>query len=302
MFQMPYYNLSMNIYFGCPIWSYKDWIGSFYPQKTKPADFLREYARRLTTIEGNTTFYAVPAQKTLQQWVAETPETFRFCPKLPRAISHAGKLAGHIEEANRFVQVMSQLGKRLGPMFLQLPPHYSPLHSNDLQTFLQAWPGKVRLGVEVRHLDWFEPPHNESLNRLLTSCNMARVIIDTRPIRSLEGDPVLEDSTYQRLLQAQERKPNVPILPERTTDFVFLRYIGHPQLELNTPFIEEWGDRLTAWLREKTDAYVFCHCPDERISPWLCRRFHQRIVQSLPIPSLPWDEANPDTFEQAHLF
>src|SRR5688572_13756575 len=152
----PYYNSGMELYFGCPIWSYKDWVGSFYPAKTKPADFLREYARRLTTIEGNTTFYAVPAQKTIAQWVAETPAGFRFCPKLPRAVSHAGKLNGHLEETARFIQATSGLGERLGAMFLQLPPQYSPALFDDLRAFLQAWPETFRLGVEVRHADWFE--------------------------------------------------------------------------------------------------------------------------------------------------
>src|SRR6185369_11373085 len=116
--------MDMNLYIGCPIWSFKGWVGNFYPQGTKPAEFLREYARRLTTIEGNTSFYAVPAPNTLQQWVVETPATFRFCPKLPRAISHDGKLVGHIPDALQFVDRMSLLGERLGAMFLQLPPRY----------------------------------------------------------------------------------------------------------------------------------------------------------------------------------
>ncbi|MBU1661739.1 MAG: DUF72 domain-containing protein, partial [Chloroflexi bacterium] len=76
----------MNIYLGCPIWSFRGWVGNFYPHGTKPGDFLREYTRRLTTVEGNTTFYAIPPKKTIESWVAEMPEGFHFCPKLPRAI------------------------------------------------------------------------------------------------------------------------------------------------------------------------------------------------------------------------
>src|SRR5512133_2363469 len=86
----------MSLYLGCPIWSYKGWMGSLYPEGTKQSDFLREYSRRLTTVEGNTTFYAVPNAEKLTRWVEEMPETFRFCPKLPRAISHAGELQPHI--------------------------------------------------------------------------------------------------------------------------------------------------------------------------------------------------------------
>lgn len=292
----------MQLYLGCPIWSFKGWVGNFYPKGTKSADFLREYAKRLTTIEGNTTFYAVPSAKTLALWVDEMPETFRFCPKVPRAISHEGKLTGQIEQAKAFIEVMSQLGSRLGPMFLQLPPQYSPRLFDDLSAFLEAWPVDVRLGVEVRHLDWFDDPHSQTLNELLSSHNMARVVIDTRPIRSLEGDRTLLSDAYQSLLEARSRKPNVPILPERTADFAFIRYIGHPQMEINVPFLEEWSRFLTEQLREGSDAYVFCHSPDNLIAPQLCREFQRRVSADVNIPPLPWDTEDGDHLEQGKLF
>jgi uncharacterized protein YecE (DUF72 family) len=296
-----HYNISMSLYLGCPIWSFKGWVGNFYPKGTKPSDYLREYARRLTAIEGNTTFYAVPAQKTIEQWIAQTPEAFRFCPKIPKAISHEGKLTDHIASAHQFVEVMSQLGARLGPMFLQLPPRYAPSQFADLKTFLEAWPPQVRLGVEVRHLGWFDPPYHKSLNQMLGDHNMARVAIDTRPIRDLTGDKVLQGSVYQTLLEARRRKPDVPVIPERTADFVFLRYIGHPQLELNRPFLDEWGGFLASQLRQGMDAYLFCHSPDNLTAPWLCRELHRRVARAVSIPPLPWDEADSNTFEQERL-
>jgi len=299
----------MNLYVGCPIWAFKGWVGDFYPKGTKSGDFLFEYARRLTTVEGNTTFYAVPAEKTLQQWAAETPETFRFSPKLPRTISHAGKLVEHIAEALRFVEVMSVLGARLGPMFLQLPPSYPPGMFDDLRAFLQDWPDDVPLAVEVRHMGWFGSPHHATLNGLLSSHRMARVVIDTRPIRSLQGDKILEGSVYKRLLEARQRKPDVPILPEQSeqsepaASFFFLRYIGHPQYEINEPILDEWVSYLTSWLREgEREAYVFCHCPDEHLDPWLCRAFYRRMAENLPLPPLPWDEIDMDTPQQERLF
>jgi len=290
-----------DLFLGCPIWAFKGWVGSFYPAGTKPGDFLREYTRRLTTVEGNTTFYAVPATKTLLEWAAETPETFRFCPKLPRTISHAGKLVDHIEAAAQFIETMSQLGVRLGPMFLQLPPRYSPRLFADLQVFLESWPSQTRLAVEVRHLEWFDTPHHDGLNEMLAAHDMARVVIDTRPIRGLIGDKILEGSVYQRMLEARERKPDLPILPVRTASFTFLRYIGHPTPENNMPFLDEWSDQLASWLREGTKVYVFCHCPDERLDPWLCREFHRRVGQRVPLPPLPWDEADASTIRQERL-
>lgn len=297
----PDYNKNMNLYLGCPIWSFKGWVGNFYPEGTKPSDFLREYARRLTTIEGNTTFYAVPAQDTLAGWVAQMPETFRFCPKVPKAISHEKNLVDNIERAREFIRVMSGLGARLGPMFLQLPPRYSPKLFSDLQAFLAVWPSDVRLAVEVRHLDWFDSPHNESLDQLLADHNMARVTIDTRPIRALDGDKILAGSVYQSLLEARARKPDIPAVPRRTADFVFVRYIGHPQLETNTPFLAEWGSYFVAQLREGADVYVFCHSPENLTAPWICKELHERVAREISIPPLPWDEIKPDIAEQPQL-
>ena len=292
----------MSLYLGCPVWSFKGWVGNFYPKSTKPAEFLREYSRRLTTIEGNTTFYAVPAQKTIEGWVAETPETFRFCPKIPKAISHEGKLMDYVDRAHGFVDVMRQLGARLGPMFLQLPPRYSPGLLADLGAFLAVWPRDVRLAVEVRHLDWFDSPHDDSLNQLLSDHNMARVTIDTRPIRNLQGDAILAGSSYESLLEARGRKPDVPVVPKRTADFTFVRYIGHPELKFNIEFLDEWGSYFNSQMKAGADVFAFCHSPDNLIAPDLCRELHRRVSIDLDIPTLPWDSIKPNFPEQPALF
>ena len=292
----------MSIHLGCPIWSFKGWVGNFYPKGTKSTDFLREYASRLTTIEGNTTFYAVPAVKTLATWIEQTPETFRFCPKIPKAISHNGKLSDYVDRALQFVEIMRPLALRLGPMFLQLPPSYSPRLMDDLAKFIEAWPGEIRLAVEVRHLDWFDSPHEDSLNRLLSDHNMARVTIDTRPIRNLQGDAVLAGSSYESLLEARERKPDVPVVPKRTSDFIFVRYIGHPELKFNVELLDEWGNYFASQMNKGADVYAFCHSPDNMIAPDLCREIHQRVASQINIPPLPWDEIESDQPEQPRLF
>ena len=311
----------MNFHIGCPIWSFKGWVGNFYPQGTKPAEYLREYTRRLTTVEGNTTFYAIPPKNTIMNWVAEMPDGFHFCAKLPRAISHEGTLSQHIDDALSFVgliwsgqaswmqtcrlsfvEIMGQLGPRLGPMFLQLPPRYSPNLLPDLEAFLAVWPRDVRLAVEVRHLDWFDHSHHNTLNALLAKYNMARVVIDTRPIRNLKGDKILRGSAYESLLEARERKPDVPVIPERTADFVFIRYIGHPQLAYNVVFLDEWAGYLVSQLREGANAYIFCHSPDNMIAPYLCRELYQRVATQVTLPPLPWDETDATTLQQGRLF
>jgi uncharacterized protein YecE (DUF72 family) len=292
---------TMNFYIGCPIWSWKGWVGHFYPEGTKPSEFLHEYTRRLTTVEGNTTFYAVPAQKTLEGWAEEMPATFRFCPKVPKAISHDGKLLDNVERAQGFIDLMRQLGTRLGPMFLQLPPRYSPQLLGDLQAFLALWPRDVRLAVEVRHLDWFDSSHEESLNQLLTEHHMARVTIDTRPIRDLSGEDILAGSVYQSLLEARERKPDVPVVPQRTANFIFIRYIGHPEIEFNNPYLKEWGDYVVRQLQEGADVYMFCHSPNNFAAPHLCRKVYAQVEKEVTIAPLPWNELADEDYEQGQL-
>lgn len=290
------------LYIGCPIWSFKGWVGNFYPKGAKPADYLREYAKRLTNVEGNTTFYAVPSQKTLDDWLEDMPGTFRFCPKMPKVISHEGKLSDNAEKASGFADVMRRLDSRLGPTFLQLPPRFSPSLLADLRTFLSAWSPDLRLAVEVRHLDWFDSPHDEALDGLLKDLDMARVTIDTRPIRSLQGDAILAGSAYQSLLEARENKPDVPVVPKRTTDFVFVRYIGHPDMEVNRPFLEEWASYFAEQIQGGADVYAFCHSPDNLIAPYLCRELHRLTAEKVTIPPLPWDSLAPEIPQQPSLF
>ena len=66
--------------------------------------------------------------------------------------------------------------------------------------------------------------------------HVARVIMDTRPIR-------VGSAEEQQILQARERKPNLPLQIAQTTDFIFLRYIGHPRMEVNEPFFKEWAEQ-----------------------------------------------------------
>lgn len=290
----------MSLYLGCPVWSFKGWVGNFYPKGTKSNQFLLEYAKRLNTIEGNTTFYAMPAIKTIANWIEQTPETFKFCAKIPKAISHNGKLYDYIERAIEFTNVMKPLASRLGPFFLQLPPRYSPSLITDLANFLQAFPKDVRLAVEVRHLDWFEDEHRIVLNQLLTENKMARVVIDTRPIRNMAGDESIKGSAYESLLEARERKPDVPVFEELTTDFTFLRYIGHPEMSQNQVWVEEWVSRISDQLSAGKEAYVFCHTPDNYLAPYLCKEIHQKVASRVKINSLPWNES--DSLMQGNLF
>ncbi len=248
------------------------------------------------TVEGNTIFYALPSAETIARWVQETPSTFRFCPKVQRSISHAPNLATQKEETSTFIERMRSFGERLGPVFLQLPPSFGPAQFSQLKAFLDFWHQDVRLAVEVRHQDFYREPHSSTLNMLLKQYNIARIMMDTRPIRT-------GSVQQQQLLQARERKPNLPLQVAITTDFSFVRYIGHPQMEVNTPYLESWTQQLGQWLQQGITLYVFCHCPFEEHSPAICAELYRRLKAVVPLPLLPWSHEQMETGpEQFRLF
>jgi uncharacterized protein YecE (DUF72 family) len=274
------------LYIGGPIWGSKAWVGNFFPKQTPASAFLRLYSRRLLTVEGNTTFYALPSEELVARWRQETPATFRFCPKVSRDISHAPRLDQTRAETLLFTERMRGLEDRLGPMFLQLPPSFAPAHLPRLQAFLDFWPGNLRLAVEVRHPDFYADRRIEPLFTLLEQYRVAWVMMDTRPLRT-------GDTKDQELLATRERKPDLPLRIACTTDFAFLRYIGHPEMGANEPFLEEWAQQLGQWLKQGKTLYVFCHCPAEKYSPALCAALYQRVQAIAPLPPLPWQPEPP---------
>ncbi len=285
-------------YIGCPAWGYKEWVGhdNFFPPKTPASDFLRLYSRKLSTVEGNTTFYAVPSADTVARWQHETPEAFRFCPKMPRSISHEAGLEARKDDTLAFIERMRGLGTRLGPIFLQLPPAFSPNQLPALETFLSFWPHDVRLAVEVRHPGFYTEPHAETLNNVLRQHKVARVLMDTRPIRT-------GTEQEQHMLQARERKPDLPLQIVATSDFAFVRYIGHPTMEVNGPFLDQWVQQCEQWLKQGLTLYVFCHCPFEEHSPAICLELYTRLMKVISLPALPWQAEKSDKeFEQGQLF
>ena len=279
-------SIRRNFSLGCAVWSYKGWVGDFYPPDSRQADFLRLYSRRLTAVEGNTTFYAVPDAETVARWAAETPPGFAFCPKLPRDVTHKNVLRPSIPGALQFLRQMQGLGARLGPIFAQLPPHYGPLLLDDLTAFLSAWPREeAPLALEVRHPDWFREPHAGVLTGLLEELGVGRVLLDTRPIYNAPDDPQIH---------SERRKPKLPLQPRVTAPFSLVRFISHPHWEYSRSFLEEWVGLVDHWLRQGVQIYFFVHCPVEARSPGTARHFQQLLEQrGVPVPPLPWNTLIP---------
>lgn len=146
----------MKLRVGCSGWSYKTWVGPFYPRGAVPENFLRMYSRVFDSVEIDSTFYGIPDASTVKAWKEATPEDFRFYPKIPGKITHDQRLSGIENTLNAFLDSMGNLGDRLGMILIQLPPFFRYENgSEDFLKFLRLLPGKFRFAVEFRHDSWF---------------------------------------------------------------------------------------------------------------------------------------------------
>jgi len=99
-------------------WSYDFWKGNFYPEGSK--NLLPEYAKNFDMVEIDNTFYRIPSRDTVMNWKEETPDDFIFSAKFPRKITHIKMLKDCEEELEVFIEHMSLMGNKLGPMLIQL--------------------------------------------------------------------------------------------------------------------------------------------------------------------------------------
>lgn len=266
--------LPLPYFIGCPSWSDNAWREYLYPQDAKAGDFLGLYAHVFNAVEGNTTFYARPAESTVARWAQCMPAHFRFTAKYPRDISHSGDLRQQIDAAHTFKQLLKPLGERVAPLWLQLPATFGPDQLGALAMFLDESQGAV--AVEVRHPAFFARGDEERLlNHLLADRGVERICLDPRALFSCESrDPAV--------LHSQSKKPRVPPRPTAFSQHPQVRFIGHPQLQANERFLTPWVEKIAGWIEAGRTPYIFLHTSDNRLAPALAQRFHARLMERLP--------------------
>jgi len=116
---------------------------------------LERYARSLTAVEINSSFYRPHRRETYERWAGATPAGFRFSVKLPRTITHEKRLSGCEALLDRFLAEADGLGDKLGVLLVQLPP--SLRWSETAAAFLRLLRERaesVPAAVEPRHASW----------------------------------------------------------------------------------------------------------------------------------------------------
>lgn len=166
---------------GACSWTAKGWEKVFYQRSKKPTEFIGEYAERYPSVEIDASFYATPRPETVRQWEALTPKGFVFAAKAPRIITHDRFLEDCGADLQQFLDTMSLLGDKLGPILFQFP-YFARAQGVQLNTFLQRFLNFAHLlprsgfqfALEVRNKQWICPPLFDALHEH----NIALALID----------------------------------------------------------------------------------------------------------------------------
>jgi uncharacterized protein YecE (DUF72 family) len=228
----------MRILAGTSGFSYKEWVGPFYPDKLPAKAMLAHYATRLPTVEINNTFYRMPNAAAIEGWRSQVPESFRFAMKAPRRITHIKRLKDCTDDVAYFLNTLGALEPCLGSVLFQLPPHFKRDVAR-LAAFVAALPQGCRAAFEFRNDSWFEP----EVFAALEARNLALVQSE-------------EDDT-----PADRRLP-------WTADWAYLRLrkTAYAPREL-----EAWLERLRA--AKLAEAQVFFKHEDQATGPKLAAEF-----------------------------
>ena len=249
----------MSLYLGLPQWSHPSWPGQLLGLGAKPAEHLAHYATVFNSVEGNTTFYALPTPDTVQRWADAVPDHFRFNFKFPQTISHQSDLVSADKQVADFIRLLAPLHDKLGLLTLQLPARFGPEGLARLAAFIERLPRAFRYALEVRHPEFFAKGEAErALNRLLMEQGVNRVMLDSRPLFSVPA-------TTPALVDAQGKKPRLPVHLLATANAPMVRFIGLPGPAANHPFLPSWLPHWRQWLsrraRISTSIYILPTTP-----------------------------------------
>ncbi|MEM9930795.1 MAG: DUF72 domain-containing protein [Bacteroidota bacterium] len=251
------------VYLGATGWSMKPWVGTWYPDKTKSADYLKQYGKQFNTIELNTTHYRIPTPELVKNWYAAVPADFRFCPKVPQRISHSNDFALGQGYLTDFVASLDGLQEKMGCAFIQLPPYFSADRLPALTRFLDRWPSLLPLAVEVRHASWFADPFaTEALMDTLAARGIAAVITDVAGRRDVLHNFITAPRTM-------------------------IRFVGNGLVPSDFTRMEAWATKLKDW--NLPEVYFFPHQPDNLLSPdataWMARHLEAKDIAQTRGPS-----------------
>lgn len=157
-------------------WSIPKAVADRFPET---GSGLERYAAVFNGVEVNSTFYRHHQKTTFERWARSVPDHFRFAVKIPREITHGARLRNVDRLFEAFVDEVSALDGKLGPLLCQLPPSLR-FDAGDAENAFAAM-RRVFTGtlvLEPRHKSWASPP----ARALLQHHAIDRVLADPAPV------------------------------------------------------------------------------------------------------------------------
>ena len=186
------------LYAGTSGWAYPTWKPDFYPAGTAAKRFLEFYATKLTSVEVNYTFRALPTAKMLQGWLAATPTNFRFSFKAPQRITHFKRLVECGDDVAQFIAALEPVHEaaKLGLLLFQLPPNFKA-DVERLRGFLAIAALRTakapRIAFEFRHESWF----TDEVSAILREHNAALCIAESEDLLTPEVQTAADYTCYR---------------------------------------------------------------------------------------------------------
>lgn len=290
-------NLIGTFRFGCPMWFHTYWQYHLFAGKVSANRHLQAYSTLFNSVEGNTSFYQLPSAEQIHSWLEQVDHTFRFTFKFPKEVSHQACITDSPERLDLAIERFALMGDRLGCVMLQLPAAFGVARLDELARFFEFLPRDLRYGVEVRNLAFFaKSEHEKQFNQLLQQHGINRVIMDTR------GLFACKDTESDLVKDVQSKKPRVPTNVIATGQMPIVRFVGHPDLQQNIPFLQPWVRKVHQWLHDGLSPYFFFHMPDNAYAPWLAELFLQYYKQSYPADLMPTLSLSKPSAEQLSIF
>lgn len=219
-------------------WAEKTLIKSheFYPKLASTAESrLRFYAEHFSTVEVDSTYYAIPNRSTAALWASRTPADFTFHIKAYAALTGHGidpktvprdiyDLLAHKDKhekqiyvkepalmkviAEKFVEALLPLAGsgKLGIVVFQFPPwfQYKTKHLDYILSCQNAM-GRIPVAVEFRHGSWLTPDKQESVFHFMRKHRLIYVVADEPQYGNLS---------------------TIPFVPAVTGDIAYFRFHG----------------------------------------------------------------------------
>lgn len=157
---------------------------------------LKRYCQVLNCCEINSTFYRPHRKSTWERWAESVPDRFRFSVKAPKTITHEAKLNCDSQILSAFLDQVTLLRGKLGPILFQLPPslNFEPFATERFLSMLrQSYPGNVTW--EPRHESWF----NKKADDLLKIYQISRAAADPACVPAGSHPGGVSNLAYYRL-------------------------------------------------------------------------------------------------------